>query len=197
MRAYFQEGDVLVAEVQAVGSSDGTASLHARSLRYGKLRNGVFWSVSGVGGGGGGGVVRARRQVFSVNAGMGGSGSGGVDVILGVNGYIWVSKHVEGGEERGKGGGVSVSVSNLDDAVGREIYSSQNDEIDEGTRREIGRVGECIKVLSEGGIRVDEDSVVKAYEVSVDYDMGRMEEEEGSGMVMTLEARQRIVEAVR
>ena len=185
---------MLVAEVQAVGGSDGVASLHARSLRYGKLRNGVFLSVSGVGGGGGG-VVRARRQVFGVNANAG--GGVGVDVILGVNGYIWVSKHVEGGEERGKGGGVSVSVSNLDDAVGREIYSSQNDEIDEGTRREIGRVGECIKVLSEGGIRVDEDSVLKAYEVAVDYDMGRMEEVDGKGMVMTHEARQRIVEAVQ
>ena len=185
-----------MAEVQGVGSTDGVASLHARSLRYGKLRNGVFLSVSGVGGGGGG-VVRARRQVFGVNASAG--GGVGVDVILGVNGYIWVSKHVEGGEERGKGGGVSVSVSvsNLDDAVGREIYSSQNDEIDEGTRREIGRVGECIKVLNEGGIRVDEDSVLKAYEVAVDYDKGRMEEEDGKGMVMTHEARQRIVEAVQ
>ena len=57
MRNYFQEGDLLVAEVQQVGSSDGTASLHTRSLKYGKLRNGTFLAVTGTVGGGG--VVRS------------------------------------------------------------------------------------------------------------------------------------------
>jgi exosome complex component RRP4 len=172
MRQYFQEGDLLVAEVQMLGSNDGVASLHARSLKYGKLRNGVFMAVSGTGGGGG--VVRSRRQVFTLS---GNSGGGDVDVILGVNGYVWLSKHVEGATE-GAGG---VSISNLDDAVGKEIYSSQNDDIDEGTRREIARVGECIKAMAEAGVRVDEEGVVKAYAAAVDFDLGRMEEGGGMG----------------
>src|SRR5438034_4263046 len=97
IRSFFSEGDLVVAEVQSV-HQDGTASLHTRSLKYGKLRNGVFLAVAGMGGGGAGtaggsgsGVVRSRRQVWTINAANGG---GEIDVILGVNGYIWISKHV-------------------------------------------------------------------------------------------------------
>ena len=36
MRGFFEEGDLLVAEVQAF-FSDGAISLHTRSLRYGKV----------------------------------------------------------------------------------------------------------------------------------------------------------------
>ena len=53
IRTFFSEGDLLVCEVQSL-FMDGSAGLHTRSLKYGKLRNGVFVSVSGTGGGGGG-----------------------------------------------------------------------------------------------------------------------------------------------
>lgn len=36
MRGFFEEGDLLVAEVQAF-FSDGAMSLHTRSLKYGKV----------------------------------------------------------------------------------------------------------------------------------------------------------------
>lgn len=36
MRNFFEEGDLLVAEVQAF-FSDGAMSLHTRSLKYGKV----------------------------------------------------------------------------------------------------------------------------------------------------------------
>ena len=36
MRQYLQEGDLISAEVQSV-FTDGTLSLHTRSLRYGKV----------------------------------------------------------------------------------------------------------------------------------------------------------------
>ncbi|KAH0836471.1 hypothetical protein J3R83DRAFT_8080 [Lanmaoa asiatica] len=44
MRTFFEEGDLLVAEVQAF-FSDGAMSLHTRSLKYGKLRNGQLVTV--------------------------------------------------------------------------------------------------------------------------------------------------------
>ena len=37
MRTFFEEGDLLVAEVQAF-FADGAMSLHTRSLRYGKVQ---------------------------------------------------------------------------------------------------------------------------------------------------------------
>ena len=214
MRSYFQEGDLLVAEVQTVSSNDmgNGASLHTRSLKYGKLRNGVFLAVSGSGGGSNVGVVRSKRQVFTLETSRyGAPGGGDVDVVLGVNGYIWLSKHVEqsDGERNvqgtpgaktgtGKNATVNISISNLDDAVTSEIYSSQNDDIPESTRREIARVAECIKVLAEGGVQVDEGAVVRAYESAVDWEMGNMQVDqdgEGGGMgIMTAEARGRILE---
>lgn len=38
MRSFFEEGDLLVAEVQAF-FADGAMSLHTRSLKYGKVRS--------------------------------------------------------------------------------------------------------------------------------------------------------------
>ncbi|KAJ9497272.1 Exosome complex component rrp4 [Exophiala xenobiotica] len=189
MRNYFQEGDLLVAEVQQVGSSDGTASLHTRSLKYGKLRNGTFLAVTGTGGGGG--VVRSRRQVFTINSGA--QGGGDVDIILGVNGYIWLSKHVEQAEDQSRMSG-GVSISNLDDVVSSAIYSSQNDKIEEGTRREIARIAECIRILAENGVRVDEDTVIKAYEAAVDASMS-VENQDGAGTAFDDEVRKRIIDA--
>lgn len=202
MRNYFQDGDLLIAEVQQVSSNDGSATLHTRSLKYGKLRNGVFLAVSGTGGGGG--VVRSRRQQFTVNGGA--QGGGDVDVILGVNGYVWLSKHVnphgdEGQDSKttgsgGPGGFANVGISNLDDAVSSAVYSSQNDDISEGTRREIARIAECIKALAEHAVRVDEDNVIKAYEAAVDYSMGTEDGVDDGRELLKAEARKRIVEAV-
>jgi exosome complex component RRP4 len=157
IRTFFSEGDLLVAEVQSL-YQDGSASLHTRSLKYGKLRNGVFMSVSGTGGGGG--VVRARRQVWTIDTVHGG---GKVDVILGVNGYIWISKHVE------IAGGDTV-ITRIEESVSSTVYSSQNDEIPAETRREIARIRGVITLLVEEGLRVDEDMVMRGYEAAVMVD---------------------------
>ena len=167
IRTFFSEGDLLVAEVQQV-HADGAASLHTRSLKYGKLRNGVFLAVSGTGGGGG--VVRARRQVWTIKTAHGG---GDVDVILGVNGYIWISKHTDADAATSQ-----VSITRLEESVSSSIYSSQNDQIGHVTRREISRIAGCVTALSENGVRVDEEMVNRAYEASLDVE-AEVDEEEG------------------
>jgi len=207
MRKYFQEGDLVVAEVGEV-NRDGAAGLHTRSLRYGKLKDGLLVVVAGQGAGasGGGSVVRGRRQTFTLRQMEGDGEAGEVAVILGVNGYVWLSGHVEDntisagegaggmGIGRGKGaGGVNISISNLDDAVSRTIYSSQNGRIDRRTRRAIARVGECVRCLVEGGCRVDEETVGKAYEA-----VGDLMDDESEGESRGLDAgeRKKIVDAV-
>lgn len=190
IRNFFSEGDLVVAEVQSV-HSDGSASLHTRSLKYGKLRNGVFLAVAGTGGSGRssntvkgavgagsvaqsafgtsgtGGVVRSRRQVWTVETANGG---GDVDVILGVNGYIWISKHADG-DAAASSTTDSVSITRMEEMVSSSIYSSQNDDIPPPTRREIARLAQCIRVLVLGGVRVDEDTVTRAYEASLQVDL--------------------------
>lgn len=166
IRTFFTEGDLLVAEVQSI-FSDGSASLHTRSLKYGKLRNGYFLSVSGHGGGPG--VVRSRRQIWTVSTANGG---GEVDIILGVNGHIWIAKHVEP-----EAGGKDISITKLEETVSNSIYSSQNDYIGPETRREMARLARCIRALTEASVRVDEDMVMRTYEASVEMEFETMTDE--------------------
>lgn len=170
IRTFFSEGDLLVAEVQQL-YGDGGAVLHTRSLRFGKLRNGVFMAVSGTGGGGG--VVRAKRQTFILDVGRAAGGGGAaaddaekVDVVLGVNGYIWISRHIEGegpaAESTGPG------ITRIEESVGLNVYSSQNDAIPADTMREIARVRGVIQALIEHGLRVDEEMVTTGYHEAVE-----------------------------
>lgn len=165
IRSFFAEGDLLVAEVQQL-FGDGGAVLHTRSLKYGKLRNGVFVAVSGMGGGGG--VVRSRRQVWTMEAANGG---GQIDVALGVNGYVWISKHVETAAAAVEGGDGKAGITNMEETMSATMYSSQNDRIAPETMREIARLRGVVTALVENGLRVDEDMVVRGYHEAVEMAM--------------------------
>lgn len=157
IRSFFGEGELLVAEVQSL-HQDGSASLHTRSLKYGKLRNGYFMSVTGAGGGAR--VVRARRQIFTLQT----PGKGGeVNVMLGVNGYIWLAKHIA--EPTGE-----VGLNQLEEAATGAMYASENDDIAPETRREIARVAGIIRCLVAGGIKVEEDTVRRGYELALELE---------------------------
>ncbi|KAJ6651993.1 hypothetical protein lerEdw1_015850 [Lerista edwardsae] len=79
MRDYLQEGDLISpsrqAEVQAV-FSDGAVSLHTRSLKYGKLGQGVLVQVSPS-------LVKRQKTHFH-------DLPCGASIILGNNGFIWI-----------------------------------------------------------------------------------------------------------
>ncbi|KAJ9625630.1 Exosome complex component rrp4 [Taxawa tesnikishii (nom. ined.)] len=154
-------------EVQSL-FQDGSPSLHTRSLKYGKLRNGYFMAVSGVGGGAG--VVRAKRQIFTLQ-----TRGGEVDVVLGVNGYIWIAKHAE--EAKSK----DVSITRIEEQVSASMYSNQNDEISPELRREIATVAGCIRALTENGVKVEEEMIRRAYDASVE--VGIQEGEEGGSFL--------------
>ncbi|KAM3559954.1 hypothetical protein ARSEF4850_003887 [Beauveria asiatica] len=142
IRSFFSEGDLVVAEVQQL-HQDGAASLHTRSLKYGKLRNGVFASVSGTGGGAG--VVRAKRQAWTMEPAAAG-------------------RHVEGGDAAAEAAGVN----RMEETVSSKVYSSQNDPVDVPTMREIARVRSVILALVENGLRVEEDTVTRGYHEAVE-----------------------------
>ena len=75
MRSILAEQDLLSAEVQAV-HSDGVVLLHTRSSRYGKLERGQLVVVAA------GLVKRQRQHIVEIQ---------GCEVILGSNGFVWVS----------------------------------------------------------------------------------------------------------
>ncbi|KAG8529505.1 uncharacterized protein KY384_006142 [Bacidia gigantensis] len=204
IRSFFREGELILAEVQSV-LGDGAASLHTRSLRYGKLRNGVFMSVAGQGGRTGG-VVRARRQMWTVSMEKFGKPEAGeVEVFLGVNGFVWICKQGKGVDAAGDGegveggpmsGGQRIGISNLEEKVGEGMYEARNEAVGAETRREIGRLAGCVRALVDGGVRVDEDMVMMAYEAAVESegeDMDEDAEEEEAGDYLGGEKGSRVV----
>lgn len=77
MRNFLKEGDLLNCEVQTI-FNNGIASLHTRSLKYGKLRNGIFLKIPSPL------IVKTKNHAFDL--------PGNVSIVLGTNGYIWLYK---------------------------------------------------------------------------------------------------------
>ncbi|XP_074017325.1 exosome complex component RRP4 isoform X3 [Numenius arquata] len=105
MRDYLQEGDLISAEVQSV-FSDGAVSLHTRSLKYGKLGQGVLVQVSPS-------LVKRQKTHFH-------DLPCGASVILGNNGFIWIYPTAEQKDEEAGGFTTNLEPVPLSD---REVIS--------------------------------------------------------------------------
>ncbi|SCW02693.1 LAFE_0F12200g1_1 [Lachancea fermentati] len=174
MRNFLKEGDLLNAEVQSL-FQDGSASLHTRSLKYGKLRNGVFLQVpSSL-------VVRSKNHTHNL--------PGNVTIILGVNGFIWLRQTSEIdlsnhgstisnvnvpsiGPSTGeyKPGQNSVAITRLEEESSWEIYSDKNDPISNAVKQTITRYANVIRALAHCEVGIAESRVISAYEASMAYD---------------------------
>lgn len=137
MRKLLQEEDLLSAEVQNV-YQDGSLSLHTRSLKYGKLSQGVLVSVAPA-------LIKRRKNHFH-------NLPCGVSVIIGNNGYIWISPIINV-EVEGQGG----FVQNLE-------------AISKSDREAIVRIRNCIKALSLCYVMIYDTSIMLAYEESLKYE---------------------------
>ncbi|KAI5966118.1 rrp4 [Candida margitis] len=170
MRSFLKEGDLLNCEVQTI-FNNGIASLHTRSLKYGKLRNGIFLKIpSSL-------VVKSKNHSYDL--------PGNVSVILGVNGYIWLYKtksklappstvnsnglKVQSGAKDYTPGQGSVSITRLEEESSWEIYSDKNEEINQSTRNNIARYYNVIKALAFGELGITEQRIIMGYEASLAY----------------------------
>ncbi|XP_059151803.1 exosome complex component RRP4-like isoform X1 [Physella acuta] len=138
MRNYLKEGDLISAEVQNV-MSDGCLSLHTRSLKYGKLGQGTLVKVSP--------SLILRRKTHFHNLPVGAS------VILGNNGYIWITptEHVEAGETGG--------------------YQTNLQPVSRSDREAIARLRNCILALADQQMLLFDTSILYTYEVSSKYNV--------------------------
>nr|XP_061800702.1 exosome complex component RRP4-like isoform X3 [Nerophis lumbriciformis] len=105
MREYLLEGDLISAEVQSV-FSDGALSLHTRSLKYGKLGQGVLVQLSPS-------LIKRQKTHFH-NLPCGAS------IILGNNGFVWLYPTPGQQEEEAGGFYTSLEPVSLSD---REVIS--------------------------------------------------------------------------
>jgi exosome complex component RRP4 len=132
MRCFFAEGEVLVAEVQML-YHDGAFGIHTRNLKYGKLVAGELIIVKAS-------LVRRSRSHFVVTA-------WGVEIILGLNGYIWVGKPRKLPDEQ-----------DLDALYSRDLGPISKAELDA-----IARTRNCIVALDSKFKIIDEDSISRLY----------------------------------
>ncbi|KAI1714209.1 KH domain-containing protein [Ditylenchus destructor] len=131
MREYLREGDLVSAEVQQC-FQDGSLSLHTRSLKYGKLGQGVLLKVLPH-------LIRRRKSHFC-NLPCGAS------VILGCNGYVWVSRLIDEKEGGGTGG-----------------YIEDLEQVSPETRNAIARVSNCIRLLARNSVPLFDTTIIHAY----------------------------------
>ncbi|KAI5955264.1 rrp4 [Candida jiufengensis] len=174
MRSFLKEGDLLNCEVQTI-FNNGIASLHTRSLKYGKLRNGIFLKIPNSL------IIKSKNHSYDL--------PGNVSVILGINGYIWLyktkpktnsssssssinnsneSKLQQANKDYSPGQG-SISITRLEEESSWEIYSDKNEPIDSITRNNISRYYNSIKALAYGEIGITEQRIIMAYEASLSY----------------------------
>lgn len=146
MRKFLQEGDLVSAEVQNV-HSDGSLSLHTRSLKYGKLAQGilvkVFPSL----------IKRCKTHFHNLTC--------GASVILGNNGFIWISPMINTDVE-GSGG----FAQNLSEPVARS------------DREVIVRLRNCILALSQCKMMLFDTSIQYAYDESLKYEVDELLKQE-------------------
>ncbi len=166
MRTFFREDDLLSAEVHTV-FADGSLSLHARSLKYGRLVNGTTMTVPP-------GLIRRLKQHFV-------SLPCGVDVILGLNGRIWITESVPaviGEENGGSGAGADrAALESINDAVEadagiavavekRKAFAASRIISAEGRER-MARVRNSIDALAAARLSVTPESIMLVFAASV------------------------------
>ena len=156
MRKYLQEGDLISAEVQNV-HNDGAVSLHTRSLKYGKLSQGTLVRVSPS-------LIKRRKTHFHRLP-------CGANVILGNNGYVWISP---------------ASISE-DDAGG---FSQNLSAVSKSERLVVARLRNCIAALAQNGVMLWDTSMTYAYDASAKFQPQELLKEEVTREVVAVTRQQ-------
>jgi exosome complex component RRP4 len=138
MRAFFREGDLVSAEVQEL-RSDGGIALHTRSLRYGLLDCGQFVAVQAS-------LVKRAKKHFHVL-------SCGVHIILGNNGYIFLS---------------ILSPGTTDETEGPDSLALQRADPSAEERSSIARVRNAIVALDLEFVAISPETIMDVYNVCVE-----------------------------
>jgi exosome complex component RRP4 len=147
---------------------DGTASIHTRNSRYGKLRNGAIVTIPSV-------LIKRMQSHFHTLP-------FGIDLVLGMNGNIWVSKHAPVSED------------------GESMYSSKNDVrsrdtsergltvqkvIIDDVRDGIARVCNCIHALARHhNVHITDVLIKTAYEATLSMVTKDILTQEGHSTIM-------------
>jgi exosome complex component RRP4 len=155
MRSLFEENDLVSAEIQNI-STDGTLSLHTRSLRYGKLENGQLIMVPA--------SLMKRLPQHNITLPW------GVDVILGRNGYIWITRSIPEDwkieMDKGAQGQAADNATPLAETLQLLRTKHANTPILSDERLKIARVRNSIEILRLSESQISSESIITVYRKS-------------------------------
>eukprot|EP00941_MAST-03F_sp_MAST-3F-sp1_P004740 g4740.t1 len=152
MRDVFVEGDLVSAEVQNF-FADGAMSLHTRSLKYGKLENGILVKVAPSL------VKRLKKHHVALT-------QISVELIIGCNGFIWITEYnasAASATDGGRGGGAAHRRIHTAEDMEKAKKKHAEKNIGAEIRRNISRVANSIELLSRGRRMIDPDSIMIVY----------------------------------
>jgi len=135
MRRYLEEGDLISAEVQNI-FNDGSLSLHTRSLKYGKLGQGCLVTVSPS-------LIKRRKTHFH-------QFPFGASIILGNNGFVWISQTLS--DEETSGG-----------------FAQNLEVVPSGEREVMARLRNVVLALAKNGTMLWDTSLIYGFEASAKY----------------------------
>jgi exosome complex component RRP4 len=152
MRSLYTEGDLISAEVQAFqGGGSGSVALHTRSLKYGKLENGQFVVVPAA-------LIKRLKQHFVTLP-------CGVDLIIGTNGWLWITRPMDGGAKEAGGRGAAMPDA---DTLQRQREEHAASPISPELRERICRVRNVLMVLANLFVAIHPPAIMALYERSVE-----------------------------
>ena len=171
MRDLFVEGDLVSAEIQNF-YNDGAVSLHTRSLKYGKLENGQLVVVPCYI------VKRLPQHFFKLPC--------GVHVLLGLNGYIWLTvMHGDSDSTRKE-----ARMATADEVERRrKVHNARR--LSHTERKKISRVANAIRILRKANFTIDPENIMKVYTTSItqSIDVGSMMRNDNVSKILRLLAR--------
>lgn len=151
MRSLFTENDLISAEIQNI-SSDGTISLHTRSLKYGKLENGQLVTVSAS-------LIKRLPQHYI-------SFPFGLDVIIGRNGQIWITRSIPE-EWKAQEEGLDDLAPLAETLQSLRLRHAQTPLMSD-ERLRVARVHNVILLHSAASKQISPESLLAVYQKSVD-----------------------------
>lgn len=134
MKSILDEGDVICTEVQRV-QNEGICLLHTRSAKYGKLANGLLVKVPNKL------IQRQTQHIVKLKY--------GVQLILGLNGYVWISLPFE--------------QSHID-TLNYSPTSIKSEVVDFNTRKIIIVIAFIIKLFGAQNIQLVPERICKVYD---------------------------------
>lgn len=151
MRSIFEENDVICAEVR--GFQHDGLHLQARSQKYGKLERGQLLCISPY-------LVKRRKQHFHHLVQY------GIDLILGVNGFIWIGEHVSVKDDMVVDQ-VDKSEEQTANPEGSEICEQEENHTPLEIRQYICRVANAVRVLSTLNFMVTVEVITEIVDLSI------------------------------